>query len=254
MKYTFEVVLGIIFSFLIIAFSQVSFAGRCDTLKPGQAAFFEHGKYKGACVVRKIGRYSNSRAVGIGNDKISSIKVGSRTQVRLCKDNNFRGGCKTYTRSTPSLGRMNDKTSSAIIDRIIPTKNTSIRCTPNANQVAVFEDINFKGACAVLGEGNYKNSSEIGVANDTISSVLVGGNYFPNVAIMGYKDTNFRSMNFFSTGNVHYMRGPKSINPLKGLGNPLKGERIRPVFRQAYRSTKSGGDAISSIKVIKICK
>jgi len=225
MKYTFEVVLGIIFSFLIIAFSQVSFAGRCDTLKPGQAAFFEHGKYKGACVVRKIGRYSNSRAVGIGNDKISSIKVGSRTQVRLCKDNNFRGGCKTYTRSTPSLGRMNDKTSSAIIDRIIPTKNTSVRCKPNANQVAVYEDINFKGACAVLGVGNYKNSSEIGVANDTISSIKVGN----NVAIVGFEHNYFGAVTYYAEKDISIMYSDTK-SPLKRSGE---------------------GDKISSIKVVK---
>jgi len=115
--------LGIIFTFSMIAFSQVSLAGRCDTLKPGQAAFFEHSKYRGTCVVRKPGRYANAKSIGIGNDKISSIKVGSRTQVRLCKDNNFRGGCKTYTKSMSSLGRMNDKTSSAIIVKTVPQKS-----------------------------------------------------------------------------------------------------------------------------------
>jgi len=96
---------------------QSSERGPCDTLKPGEAAFFEHSKYRGACVVRKFGRYSNSNGIGIGNDKISSIKVSSGTQVKLCNDNNHRGGCKTYTKNTPSLGGMNDKTSSAIIER-----------------------------------------------------------------------------------------------------------------------------------------
>jgi hypothetical protein len=115
-----QLVLGLIVLFSTIIFSQPSFAGqdRCARLKSGQAAFFQHSKYRGACVVRNVGRYSNSRSIGIGNDKISSIKVGSRTKVRLCYDSKFRGRCRTYTKSTPSLGRMNDKTSSAIISRV----------------------------------------------------------------------------------------------------------------------------------------
>lgn len=223
-------------SFLMITVSQVSFAGQCDTLKRGQAAFFEHSKYRGACIVRNIGRYSNSKGIGIGNDKISSIKMGSRTQVNLCNDNDFKGGCKTYTKSTASLGGMNDKTSSAIIEKMLPTKNTTVSCKPNANQVAVFEHVYYKGACAVLGVGNYKNSSAIGVANDTISSVLVGN----NVAIVGYKHTNFGSTNFYSDNHIPYMVGPPSKNPLKGKTVPV--------------GSPHSGDAISSIKVIKHCK
>jgi hypothetical protein len=97
-----------------------AFAGRCDRLKLGQAAFFQHGKYKGTCVVRNMGHYASAKAIGIGNDKISSIKIGRGTQVRLCKDKNYKGGCTTYTKSMASLGKMNDKTSSAIIVRSVP--------------------------------------------------------------------------------------------------------------------------------------
>ena len=75
-----------------------------------QVAFFQHAKYKGACVVRKVGRYANAKSIGIGNDKISSVKIGSGTQVVLCKDNNFKGTCKTYAKSMSSIGKMNDKT------------------------------------------------------------------------------------------------------------------------------------------------
>jgi len=217
-------------------FSQLSLAGQCDAVKSGQVAFFEHGKYKGACVIRGVGRYENSNGIGIGNDKISSVKVGSGTQVRLCRDNGFRGGCELYTKSAPSLKGMNDKTSSAIIEKVVPTKSTAANCRPNANQVAVFEHSEYKGACAVLGVGNYKNSSEIGVANDTITSVLVGS----NVAMVGYKNTNYGSVNFFGDKNVPYMKGKDSPNPLKG--------------KVVEVGTPGGGDSISSIRVIKTCR
>jgi hypothetical protein len=122
MKRNLELVLGLIFTFLIIAFSQVSLAAGCDTLKPGQAAFFQHGKFKGTCVVRNTGRYSNAKAIGIGNDRISSIKMGSGTQVRLCIHNNFKGRCETYTTNMASIGNMNDKTSSTIIVKTVSLK------------------------------------------------------------------------------------------------------------------------------------
>jgi hypothetical protein len=84
--------------------------------------------------------------------------------------------------------------------------------------------------------GTYKNSSQIGVANDTISSVLVGN----NVAIVGYKNTNFGSTNFYSDRNVPYLVGPKSSVPGQGKVVPA--------------NAPGGGDAISSIKVIKRCR
>jgi hypothetical protein len=236
MSSSFKYLLNLAFLLSMVSIGQVAFAANCDTLKPGQAAFFEHSKYRGACVVRNIGRYSNSQGIGIGNDKISSIKVGPSTQLKLCKDNNFKGGCSTWTKSTASLGWWNDKTSSAIIEKILPKKDTSVQCRPNDNQVAVFEHVDYKGACSVLGVGNYNNSSQIGVANDTISSVLVGR----NVAIVGYKNTNFRSTNFYSDKNIPYIVGPKSKIPLQGKVVPA--------------NAPGGGDAISSIKVIKLCR
>jgi len=229
MTHKIKFTLGFLFIFLITAFSQASFAG-CERLKQGQAAFFEHGKYKGACVVRNIGRYSNSNGIGIGNDKISSIRLGRNTEVRLCRDNNFKGGCSTYTKSTESLRGMNDKTSSAVIaKKPSPSSSSSVTCKPNANQVAVFEYTKYKGACAVLGVGNYKNSVEIGVANDTISSVLVGR----NVAMVSYKNTNFGKVNRYIDKNTSVIPGKR---PLKGGLN------------------RNGGDEISSIKVIKLCR
>jgi len=180
--------LGIIFTFSILVFSQMSFAVRCDALKPGQAAFFEHSKYSGACVVRTLGRYANAKSIGIGNDKISSIKVGSRTQVRLCKDNNFRGGCKTYTRSMSSLGKMNDKTSSAIIGKTTSTTTASVSCRPRANQVVFFQHAKYQGACSVRNMGRYANAKAIGIGNDKISSIKLGSGSH----VVLCKDNNFR--------------------------------------------------------------
>ena len=184
--------LGLFFSFSIAAFSQVSFAGSCDSLKPNQAAFFQHANYKGSCVVRNIGRYSSGKAIGIGNDKISSIKLGSGTHVVLCKDSNFKGTCKTYVKSMTSIGKMNDKTSSAIIVKTVPKKKTvkeaSVSCRPSANQVAFFQHGSYKGACVVRNIGRYSSSKAIGIGNDKISSIKVG----PRTQVSLCNDSNFK--------------------------------------------------------------
>ena len=185
MERNLERVLRIIFTFLIIAFSQVGFAAGCDTLKPGQAAFYQHGGYKGACVVRNVGNYANASAIGIGNDKISSIRMARGTQVRLCSDSNFRGRCETYTTSMASIAKMNDKTSSAIVGKIPPparrppartppAKAQSASCNPKANQVAFFQHAKYQGTCTVRNAGRYANAQSIGIGNDKISSVKIG--------------------------------------------------------------------------------
>ena len=118
--------LGLLITFFVTDYSQIVFASdkyssACElgtAAKSGEVAFFQHVNYKGTCVIRLAGRYSNAKAIGIGNDKISSVKVGAGTQVSLCNHSNFRGQCKVYTKSMASLGKMNDKTSSAIVGKV----------------------------------------------------------------------------------------------------------------------------------------
>jgi hypothetical protein len=190
----------IILLFLMITFSQTSFAAGCDTLKPGQAAFFQHSKFEGTCVVRNMGNYANAKAIGIGNDKISSIRMAPGTQVRLCSDSNFRGRCETYTTSMASIAKMNDKTSSAIVGKIPPPARTppakaqSANCDPKANQVAFFQHANYQGACSIRNVGLYANSKSIGMGNDKISSVKIGSGI--NVELCS--DSNFKGCTSYS--------------------------------------------------------
>jgi len=47
-------------------------------------------------------------------------------------------------------------------------------CNPGPKQVAFFQHTNYKGKCAIRGAGNYQNSSNIGLSNDSISSIKMG--------------------------------------------------------------------------------
>ncbi len=48
-------------------------------------------------------------------------------------------------------------------------------CNPGADQVALFVDPDYNGQCVVKGVGEYPNPSSIGLPNDAISSLKVGG-------------------------------------------------------------------------------
>ena len=73
------------------AFSSTAQAA-CDP-SPNEVSFFVDAGFKGQCVVKNFGDYANSSAIGLPNDSISSLRVGSNAQVILCKDNNFKGDC-----------------------------------------------------------------------------------------------------------------------------------------------------------------
>jgi murein DD-endopeptidase MepM/ murein hydrolase activator NlpD len=49
-------------------------------------------------------------------------------------------------------------------------------CSPAADQIALFVDPNYGGTCVIKGMGEYPNPASLGIANDSVSSVKVGGN------------------------------------------------------------------------------
>lgn len=68
-----------------------------------QIGLFADVNYGGQCVVRGIGSYPNPSALGLPNDSISSIKVGSNVKAILCRDDNYGGGCETFTSDDSDL-------------------------------------------------------------------------------------------------------------------------------------------------------
>jgi len=85
-----------------------------------QVALFVDANYSGQCVVKGIGEYSNPDAIGLPNDSISSLKVGSSVRAVLCEHDGFQGTCETFTGNDPSLvdNRIgNDRVSSVKVER-----------------------------------------------------------------------------------------------------------------------------------------
>jgi hypothetical protein len=84
-----------------------------------QIALFVDASYSGQCVVKGIGGYSNPGAIGLPNDSISSIKVGSNVKATLCEHDNYGGVCEIFTGNDGNLSDNsigNDRVSSAKVE------------------------------------------------------------------------------------------------------------------------------------------
>jgi PKD repeat protein len=68
-----------------------------------QVAFFTDANYGVPCVVKGIGNYADPGAMSFANDSLSSIKVGSNVKLTLCGDENYGGGCETFTSDDSNL-------------------------------------------------------------------------------------------------------------------------------------------------------
>jgi len=98
---------------------------RANNCRPNayQIAVFYDSGYRGKCSIRGIGSYGSSRAIGLPNDSISSIIIGSKVFAVLCKDNNFRGTCQRFRTTDPNLGNNSVGNDSVSSIRVIAKKN-----------------------------------------------------------------------------------------------------------------------------------
>ncbi len=142
-----------------------------------QIALYADSDYRGQCIVKFIGNYSDSGAVGISEDSASSIRVGGGVKATLCEHPGFAGVCETFTGDDPNLGDNgigDNRVSSAKVEvRNQPAPQPQPQpqppgasCSPNADQVALFLHTDYNGQCVVKGIGNYANPGSIEMPND----------------------------------------------------------------------------------------
>jgi len=133
------------------------------------------------------GNFPTPQSMGLANDSVSSIMVGANVEVVLCADNDFQGACETFGSNNDFLGNTsvgNDNVSSM---RVVMKNNTGGNpnpqgaaggagpfCRPNINQIAIFNDAQFGGACKILNQGDFRTPQSMGMPNDSISSIIVG--------------------------------------------------------------------------------
>jgi hypothetical protein len=190
-----------------VSSAKVQAVGMTECM-PGnnQASFYTNADYLGNCVVKDIGDYPNAGAIGLANDSISSVRVGSGVQVVLCKDNGFQGDCIVQTTSTNYLNGSrvgNDQVSSAKIQ----AKGTT-ECMPGAGQASFYTNADFQGSCVIKPVGTYATSESIGLPNDSISAVRLG----QGVQVVLCKDVNFKGDCILLTSSQSYVNDSRVGN------------------------------------------
>lgn len=132
------------------------------------------------------GAYNTEQFAGVGNDKISSIRVPNGWQVIVYADGNWQGSSKTYYATSNCLeSGWNDRISSI---RVYSNTNNNNWNGGNNNYdynndngsrndgVTVFEDCHYGGRSYFLRPGRY-DARQMGVGNDEISSIKVPSGY-----------------------------------------------------------------------------
>lgn len=131
---------------------------------------FEHGNYGGKSQTLKVGKHNYSTLnSGVGNDKISSVKVDKGYRITFFEHSNFSGGKKSFTSNSSSVGNdFNDKASSVIVEKLHDTT------TP----VTIYSEQNFGGICQTFEVGKHdQNKINILIGNDKTKSIKVNPGY-----------------------------------------------------------------------------
>lgn len=177
---------------------------------------YDQCNYGGLSFGFSPGRY-NDRSLGIGNDKISSIRIPSGFKITVYQAKDFQGYSRTFYGNESCLnGQFNDQISSIIVDGP-GTNNTSATSSPfynygnNNSGVTVYEASNYKGSHIVLNEGRHdlRNSD----FRNNISSFTLQ----PGYRIVVYEDFGFsgRSQTFTSSVlNLNFLKWNDNIRSL----------------------------------------
>jgi len=113
-----------------------------------QVALFVDADYRGQCVVKGVGEYSNPGALGLPNDSISSVKVGSNVKAILCEHDNYGGSCEEFTGDDSNLTDNsigNDRVSSVKVEQ-------RASACPQSGGVILYKHANYD--CGGEGENN----------------------------------------------------------------------------------------------------
>jgi hypothetical protein len=147
-----------------------SAAGCARDPLPDEVIVFRDSAFTGACAILHEGFYPQADNFLIGNDAMTSLKVGSAVRARLFRDAVYAGGWTVYPGGSvvPGLATWNDVVSSI---RVEPARRSQICDDVQQGEIALYSGLNYTGDCVVLpGDTSYADSEVMGIANDSIES------------------------------------------------------------------------------------
>jgi hypothetical protein len=173
-----------------------------------QVILYEDCSLMGHNVGLNPGRY-DTRAMGIRNDAISSMRIPKGYSVTVYKEGGFRGDNQTFYANVFCMdGRWNDQVSSLEIRG--PGGSGSSSNYPSypsnsgssGDKVRVYDQCNFGGASGALPSGRYK-SGYLLVGNDRISSLRIPRGFRVTV----YENDDFNGYSRTFTGDQYCLDG-----------------------------------------------
>ena len=128
----------------------------------------------GQCITKGIGEYRQPGDIGLPNDSIQSIKVGSNVRARLCQHADFGEPCEWFDSDNGDLRNTSVGSGTSSVKVELKPRD----CNPSANEVALYVRPGFdaNGECIRKGIGEYRHPGDIGLPNDSIHSIKVGSN------------------------------------------------------------------------------
>jgi len=186
-----------------------SWAVRHFRIQPGascspssnQVSLYVDGNYGGQCITKDIGEYPNPGSIGLPNDAISSIRVGSNVKATLCQDDGFNGTCEVFTGDDGNLG------DNSIGDNQV--SSAKVESNGSSSEVRLYDNPNYGGSYVyTTSPGLYTLVSNFNDMGESISMpsgwsvrLFEHDNYTgPEVCIQG-NDSNLSDNYYSSSGN-----------------------------------------------------
>jgi hypothetical protein len=172
----------------------------CQRAQEGQVVMFAQPDFWGECETHGLGLYPNPGLMGLGANSLSSLQVGDGVHAVICREDGYGGICQVFypgelPRLTGTLLGNNTANSMHIRPNDCPQ--------PSGNQVTIYQEAHYWGECRVKNIGDYSNPAEMGLPNDSLSSIQVGW----NVEAVVCRDDDFKGACETFRSDVRDFRG-----------------------------------------------
>ncbi|MDC0721151.1 hypothetical protein [Nannocystis bainbridge] len=128
-----------------------------DAALRNKAVVYEHANFGGRSLTLGVGRHDVAKIQELGNDAVSSLKVGPGVRVILYEHAGFGGPARVYSGPVAQLSDFNDRVSSVVIEPIA---------------VTLFQHGEYGGSAQSFPLGRHDVTS-LKLGNDQASSLLV---------------------------------------------------------------------------------
>jgi hypothetical protein len=170
----------------------------CTTPGTDQVTLFDSTNYGGLCITKEIGTYPDPGSMGLPNDSVQSVEVGSDVKVELCRDSGLSNTCEWISTNVPDLSTHS----------IGKQQASSAEVSLNGG-ISLCDGTNFTGNCKSFPDG-MTNLSDYGWANRA-RSVKFSDVYNHHYHIVLYTGTN-------ETGYLYH-----ADSDVADLGSPYDG-------------------------------